>query len=88
MGKREIPMRTFLARLRSDKRGQGMTEYIIIVALVAIVAIGIVTVFGDSVRKIFFAASSAMAGDPADPGIKRPDKKHVKTKTMKNFYKK
>ncbi len=30
--------------------GQGMTEYIIIVALIAIAAIGVYTIFGDVVR--------------------------------------
>ncbi len=32
------------------QKGQGMTEYIIIVALIAIAAIGAFTMFGDVVR--------------------------------------
>ncbi len=32
------------------QKGQGMTEYIIIVALVAIAAIGVYTAFGHTVR--------------------------------------
>ena len=33
-----------------NNRGQGMTEYIIIVALIAVAAIGIFRMFGDTVR--------------------------------------
>lgn len=48
---------------RASKRGQGMTEYIIIVALIAIAAIGVVTVFGQDIRHLFGAATSALEGD-------------------------
>lgn len=47
----------------SKRRGQGMTEYIIIVALIAIAAIGVITLFGDNIRKLFGAASNAIAGE-------------------------
>jgi pilus assembly protein Flp/PilA len=45
-----------------DESGQGMTEYIIIVALIAIAAIGVITVFGDNVRNLFGASADALAG--------------------------
>jgi Flp pilus assembly pilin Flp len=51
-------MNTFAAR----QRGQGMTEYIIIVALIAIAAIGIYQAFGDIVRGQTSVAASALAG--------------------------
>ena len=35
---------------KQHSRGQGMTEYIIIVALIAVAAIGVYTAFGDIVR--------------------------------------
>ncbi|MFT5032412.1 MAG: Flp pilus assembly pilin Flp [Bermanella sp.] len=37
-------------RLKSKQLGQGMTEYIIIVALIAISAIAVYNIFGDTVR--------------------------------------
>ena len=40
-----------LSKLRGRK-GQGMTEYIIIVALIAIAAIGVVSLFGDNIRAL------------------------------------
>lgn len=35
---------------RRNARGQGMTEYIIIVALIAVAAIGVTSLFGKTVR--------------------------------------
>lgn len=49
------------------RRGQGMTEYIIIVALVAIASISVVTIFGDQVRELFSAVTQALQGKDVDP---------------------
>jgi len=43
-------------------RGQGMTEYIIIVVLLAIALIGVVGFFGDRLRGLFGGSSDALAG--------------------------
>jgi len=45
-----------------DQRGQGMTEYIIIVALVAIAAIVVVAIFGDNIRRMFGTSVDAVSG--------------------------
>ena len=50
-------------RAFGDESGQGMTEYIIIVALVAIAAIGVVSAFGDNIRALFGASADALAGN-------------------------
>jgi len=42
--------------------GQGMTEYIIIVALIAIAAIAVIVLFGDNIRKQFGKAARAVGG--------------------------
>ena len=39
-----------------------MTEYIIIVALIAIGAIFVVTVFGDNIRALFGSSANALQG--------------------------
>ena len=52
-----------MRRYLRKPRGQGLTEYILVVALVAIAAIGVVTVFGENVRHLFGAATVATAGD-------------------------
>ena len=54
--------------MRTVRRtGQGMTEYIIIVALVAIASIAVVTIFGDQLREIYAAVTDNVAGKPRDP---------------------
>ena len=50
-------------RLLRNKRGQGMTEYIIIVALIAIAAIAAFAYYGKTVRNQTAAMSESIAGD-------------------------
>ncbi len=40
-----------------------MTEYIIIVSLIAIASIGIITLYGDNVRRLYAMAADSMAGN-------------------------
>lgn len=54
-------MRKYMKQL-----GQGMTEYIIIVALIAIAAIGIYTLFGDVIRDQMGAMTQELAGGQGD----------------------
>ncbi len=78
-------MKTTRKQLRKA-RGQGMTEYIIIVALIAIAAIGVITLFGDNIRKLFGASAQALAGqdDIANPGDAE-EHNELREKTMQNF---
>jgi Flp pilus assembly pilin Flp len=46
--------------------GQGMTEYIIIVALVAIAAIGVYTAFGKTLRAQMAVTAQSLAGNSAN----------------------
>jgi len=46
-------------------RGQGMTEYIIIVALIAIAAIGVYTAFGKTLRGQMAVTAQSLAGKSA-----------------------
>ncbi len=48
---------------RSRTSGQGMTEYILIVALVAILTITVVTVFGKQLRAMFGFATDQLSGN-------------------------
>ncbi len=47
---------------RRRNRGQGLTEYIIIVALIAIAAVAVVMLFGKQVRHTFLTATHSLAG--------------------------
>ena len=45
------------------RRGQGMVEYIIIVAIIALAAIAIFGVFGDTIRAKLGGAVTELGGD-------------------------
>ncbi len=55
-------MRTFVRRLPQRQRGQGMTEYIIIVALIAVAAIGVYALFGQTIRNQVSGLAAEVAG--------------------------
>ena len=56
-------MRRFLRKMLKSQAGQGMSEYLIIVALIAIAAIGVVTVFGRDIRLLFSDTTNSLAGN-------------------------
>ena len=60
-------MCTYPIRRRSIA-GQGMTEYIIVVALIAVAAIGVYSAFGDVVRGQTSVAAVALSGRTENSG--------------------
>jgi len=77
-------MRRFLKRMFQSQSGQGMSEYLIIVALIAIAAIGVVTVFGRDIRALFSDTTNSLAGNTQNANT--AVKANVKTnKSLKNF---
>lgn len=76
-------MRRFLNKLLKNQKGQGMTEYLIIVALIAIAAIGVVTVFGRDIRSLFSDTTNALAGNQAPNTATKANVN--KNKSLKNF---
>ena len=52
---RSLPMRAYLAvvALRDREEGQALVEYALLLALIAVVSIGILTTLGTSVSSIF-----------------------------------
>ena len=74
--------------------GQGMTEYIIIVALIAIAAIGVYKAFGSVVRGQTSVAASTLAGkdsggarSAATQGANDANNETTKKKGLDNFEK-
>ncbi|HEU4775918.1 MAG TPA: pilus assembly protein [Telluria sp.] len=57
-----------LALVRS--RGQGMMEYIIIVAMIAVAAIGVYSMFGKTIRNQTAGMANEVAGKKSDDQIK------------------
>ena len=52
----------YICARKTIQRGQGMTEYIIIVALIAIAAIAVYQYFGNTVRNQTAAVAKELAG--------------------------
>jgi pilus assembly protein Flp/PilA len=75
-------MQRFFSKLVKSQSGQGMTEYLIIVALISIAAVGVVTVFGNDIRQLFSAATGTLNGQSSTANT---TKASVKAKTLKNF---
>jgi Flp pilus assembly pilin Flp len=76
-------MRRFLRKLLRSQSGQGMSEYLIIVALIAIAAIGVVTVFGRDIRELFSGTTDSLAGNQASNTARKATVKS--NKSLKNF---
>ncbi|WP_297526555.1 pilus assembly protein [Thiohalobacter sp.] len=60
-------------RNRFRQLGQGMTEYIIIVALIAIAAIAVYGLFGDTIRGQMGAMTQELAGQDGSSSLKKAD---------------
>ncbi|SIO44548.1 Flp family type IVb pilin [Paraburkholderia phenazinium] len=56
-------------RRKSTQLGQGMTEYIIIVALIAVSAIGVYSLFGQTLRNQTAGLAVEMSGQNAQSNI-------------------
>jgi pilus assembly protein Flp/PilA len=78
--------------IRVRQRGQGMTEYIIITALIAIAAIAAVTYFGGTARAQIGGMAKELSGQSATQDINRAknqgNKAHsegTKDKTLSSY---
>lgn len=76
---------TMMSRFRKDERGQGMTEYIIIVALIAVAAIAVVGFFGDVVRNQFYNMTAALAGSSSHSDVGKFVRKAQREKNQKGL---
>ena len=72
---------------RASKRsGQGLTEYIIIVALVAIAAIGVVNIFGNQLRHQFSTIIASMSGSSVEvTSLATKAKQQANQRTLKDY---
>ena len=55
-----VAVETWFATARDDEEGQGMVEYALILALVAVVAIAILFIIGNQVKNTFNNVSQQM----------------------------
>lgn len=70
----------------ANRCGQGLTEYIIIVALVAIAAIGIVNTFGNQLRHQFSTIIASMSGSSVQvTSLAAKAKQQANQRTLKDY---
>lgn len=79
---RSVPARRKSAAGR--QRGQGMTEYLVIVALVAIAAIGVYTLFGQSIRNQVAGLTLEVSGQDAQTAIAQAKQNATTARTNAN----
>ena len=60
-------MKEKLVGLLKDEAGQGMTEYGLIIALIAVVAITALTLMGGNIKTIFTNTANEIVKPPATP---------------------
>jgi Flp pilus assembly pilin Flp len=65
-----LPNKTIQTGAKALQRGQGMTEYIIIVALIAVAAIAVYQFFGSTIRHQTAAIAEEVSGKSAATEIK------------------
>lgn len=65
-------------------RGQGMTEYIIIVALIAVAAIGVYRLFGDTVRQQMAGLAKELSGESGEAARDAADASSAAAVTQAN----
>lgn len=75
-----------MLKQKMKQLGQGMTEYIIIVALIAVAAIAIYGIFGDTIRQQMGIMTQELAGTKNAANIKDNVKASMtKARGLKDF---
>lgn len=75
-------------KLLKNQKGQGLIEYLIIVALMAVAAMGIVRVLSQTVDVQFAKVTASLQGRKANIQLQNPDIQAVdiKKKDMSDFF--
>lgn len=72
--------------MRLNNKGQGLIEYLIIVALMAISTIGIVSVMGENVKARFASITSALQGKSQKYKVQEIDPNLYNKSDLSNFF--
>ncbi|MBI2608755.1 MAG: hypothetical protein HYW47_04050 [Deltaproteobacteria bacterium] len=69
-------------------KGQGMIEYVILVALISVASIGIVSIFGHTVKAKLSQITAALQGRSANHiQVESVEEKHWRKRGLNDFYK-
>jgi len=70
----------------SNQKGQGLIEYLIIVALVGVAAIAVMRIIGQNVNTQFARVSNAIQGGSKTYQMEQVDDSHVRTRDLSDFF--
>ncbi len=71
---------------KNSERGQGLVEYLIIVALMAIASIGIMKIMGQNIQAQFARITHALRGENKKPRLQDINRGSYKQKDLSNFF--
>jgi len=60
-------MKTLITRFLSDESGQGLTEYALIIALVAVALVAILVLFRNAIGQVFDSGAQTLNNAPNSP---------------------
>ena len=72
-----------------NKKGQGMIEYIILIAIIAVASLGIVKILGNTITRKMTQITYALQGKSTQAENVPPpeiEKKHYEKRGMEDFY--
>ena len=69
----------------NNQRGQGLIEYLIVVALIAVATIGVMRFVGQSVGSKFAEIGYALDGTKKEVAIEKPSESVLKKRDLSNF---
>lgn len=72
-------------RFLRNRKGQGMSEYLIILALVAIATIGAVIFFADNVKNQIANVTNEIAGNDATPAVEGDETTARQSRGMSDY---
>ncbi len=73
-------------RPKNNNKGQGLVEYLLIVALMAIASIGVVRVMNQTITAKFATVTHALQGKKKSIQVEAIETSDYKKKDMKNFF--
>jgi Flp pilus assembly pilin Flp len=81
-----MPLEVFMIKNRKKQRGQSLTEYLILVALIAISSIGIIRVLGQTTSAQLSNITNALQGrGPKKVRMDEVRDSHYSQKDLSNF---
>ena len=72
-----------------NRKGQGLTEYVILVALIAVASLGVIELLGSTINQKIAVVTEKLQGFDGKniQDSERVKEKHYRKRTLRNFWK-